>query len=161
MIFDELPLYIAVLRVYVQVDRPGSDDWISKHAARAYKLVLSQLVDDEAWTDQGLPYSQDRVVEVWRQLRKQPKLRRTCEAAIVYGRQCFYANRGLGDCSPDVDLDRIVPGARGGDYSLRNCVVSCSRHNRSRGDQVIEQYLMTASNETATESTEEQARCWS
>jgi hypothetical protein len=141
MTFDDFPLYLAVFKVYATAERPGSDDWIGRHATRAYKLVLGQLVDDEAWTECGLPYSLDRVVDVWRQLRKQPKLRRTCEVAMVFGRSCFYANRGLGNCSPDVDLDRILPGSRDGQYEFRNCIIACSRHNRSRGDMSIEQYL--------------------
>ena len=105
MTFDELPLYQAVYRVYTSVEKPGSDDWISSNAKTAYKLVLLQIVENEAWTEHGIPYSMERVVEVWRDLRKVPKTRLKCEVSLKHGPQCFYAHRGVGPCSEEVDLD--------------------------------------------------------
>src|SRR5262245_24863451 len=97
MNFNELPLYQAVYRVYSRVEKPGSDDWISTNAKAAYKYVLSQIVEDEAWTEEGIPYSLERVVEVWRELRKNLKARLKCEVSLTQGRMaCFYANRGVG-----------------------------------------------------------------
>lgn len=142
MTFADLPLYKAVYRVFMAVEKPGSDEWISQNAKTAYKLVLLQIVDDEAWTEQGIPYSQDRVIEVWRTLRKNLTTRLKCQVASMHGSRCFYANRGLGACSEEVDLDRIVPEDRGGKYTVENCVVVCSFHNRSRGKQSVEEYVM-------------------
>jgi len=71
--------------------------------------VLMQIVESGGWTDQGIPYSMERVVEVWRDLRKVPKTRLKCEVSLTHGSGCFYANRGVGVCSDEVDLDRIIP----------------------------------------------------
>jgi hypothetical protein len=141
MTFDELPLYQAVYRVYASVEKPGSDDWISSNAKAACKLVLLQIVENEAWTEHGIPYSMERVVEVWRDLRKAPKTRLKCEVSLKHGSQCFYVHRGIGPCSCEVDLDRIIPESRGGQYTIENCLIVCSTHNRSRGDQSIEDFL--------------------
>ncbi len=139
--FVDIPLYLAVYRVYNRTYKAAAEKWISSHAKTTYKLVLQQIVDDEAWSDEGIPWSMNRVVDVWRQLRKQKRLRLTCQVVKIHGAQCFYARRGVGDCSSEVDLDRIIPGNRGGRYTLNNCVIACSFHNRSRGDQSIEEYL--------------------
>jgi hypothetical protein len=141
MRFDEMSLYIAVHRVYACVEKPGSDDWISENAKAAYKLVLMQLVEMEGWTDHGIAYSMERMVQVWRDMRKAPKIRLKCEVILAHGGKCFYAGRGVGPCSDEADLDRIVPESRGGRYAIENCVVACTAHNRARGDRAIEEYL--------------------
>jgi hypothetical protein len=139
--FNDLPLYMATYHVYQTVEKPGSDDWISSNAKSAYKLVLWQMVDDEAWSDAGLAVSMEQVVRAWRHLRKVKKLRLLCRVASLHGSRCFYADRGVGPCSDGIDLDRILPGSRGGHYTLQNCIVACSAHNRSRGDSFLEDYL--------------------
>ena len=141
MTFNELPLYQAVHRVYTSVEKPGSDDWISASAKTAYRLVLMQIVESGSWTEQGIPYSMERVVEVWRDLRKNPNNRLKCEVSLAHGPRCFYADRGLGPCSDELDLDRIIPETRGGRYTLENCMIVCSTHNRARGDRTIEHFL--------------------
>src|SRR5262249_12562791 len=100
-----------------------------------------QIVEDEAWTEQGIPYTPDRVVEVWRDIRKNQQIKLKCQVSIVHGCQCFYANRGLGECSDEVDLDRLIPESRGGKYTVENCVIACSFHNRASGDRNIEEFL--------------------
>jgi hypothetical protein len=152
MTFDELPLYQAVYRVYGSVEKPGSDDWTSNNAKTAYKLVLLQIVENEAWTEHGIPYSMERVVEVWRSLRKDVKVRLKCEASLKHGSPCFYANRGVGACSDEGDLDRIIPASRGGEYTVENRLSVCSTHNRARGDQTIEEYLAAPVLSTANRS---------
>lgn len=154
MKFADVPLFIAVNKVRRRVERAGSDDWIGKHVRHAYKLVMSQLIDDEAWTDAGLCYSPERVAHAWRQLRKVKKLRRTCEVAEVRGPVCFWADRGLGPCSDEIDLDRLIPGSLGGDYSFANCVLSCSAHNRARGNRTVEEYLRTRSDPARGQTSE-------
>lgn len=142
MTFDDLPLYQAVHKVYQAVEQPGSDDWISHNAKRAYSLVLTEIVNSGGWTEQGIPWSMERVVEVWRDLRKAPKARLKCEVSLTHGSRCFYANRNAGPCSAEVDLDRIIPESRGGQYTLENCIIVCSAHNRARGDRLIEDFLV-------------------
>jgi hypothetical protein len=143
MRFDELPLYQAVYRGYQVTEKPGAEHWITTRAKEVYKLVLMDLVDQEAWTEEGIPYSLECVIEVWRSIRKSPdrKIERTCEVSLTHGSRCFYSNRGLGECSGDVHLDRLIPGSRGGEYNVRNCVIACSFHNQARGDQSIEDFL--------------------
>jgi hypothetical protein len=141
MTFEELPLYQAVYRVFQSVEKPGSDDWISSNAKMAYKLVLLQIVEQEGWTDEGIFYPMQRIVEVWRDLRKVVKTRLKCEVSLTHGSRCFWAERGVGPCSEEVDLDRIIPESRGGKYQVENCMIVCSYHNRSRGDRFIEEYL--------------------
>ena len=65
----------------------------------------------------------ERVVEVWRDLRKVPKTRLKCEVSLTHGSTCFYANRGAGPCCNEVDLDRIIPETRGGQYTVENCII--------------------------------------
>src|SRR5262249_8800994 len=141
MTFSDLPFYQAIFRVFGRVDNPGSEDWTRRRASEIYKLVLHEIVDMEAWNQDGIPYSRDRVLDVWLDIRKNPKNPLKCEVSLTHGAQCFYANRGLGPCSAEVDLDRIVPESRHGEYTLANCVIACSQHNRVRGDKSIEDFL--------------------
>ncbi len=143
MTFDELPLFEAIydLRREMETDgeAPGSDSWTSDEGKRVEltRRLLAKLI---ANVDQ-------RFIDAWIRFRKgsdvdgKKKTELTIEVARAHGTRCFYANRGLGECSTDIDLDRIVPGSRGGKYTVENCVISCGRHNRSRGDASIEDLL--------------------
>jgi 5-methylcytosine-specific restriction endonuclease McrA len=144
MTFAELHLYQAVYRVFGSVDSPGSEDWTRRRASEIYKLVLHEIVDSEGWTDQGIPYSREQVIDVWLDLRKNTKNRLKCQVSLIHGSHCFYASRGLGACSAEVELDRIVPASRGGEYTLENCLIACAQHNGTRGDRSIEDYLASA-----------------
>lgn len=53
---------------------------------------------------------------------------------------CFYAGKVSTSCSTQIDLDRVKPGKRGGQYSVDNTVLSCSRHNRQRGCKEVVEY---------------------
>jgi hypothetical protein len=141
MTFADLSLYQAVYRVFGKVDNPGSEDWTRRRASEIYKLVLYEIVDNDAWTEQGVPYSRDRVIDVWVDIRKNPKNRLKCQVSLTHGSRCFYADRGLGPCSDEVEVDRIVPASRGGPYTLENCVIACAQHNGARGDRTIEDFL--------------------
>ena len=44
-------------------------------------------------------------------------------------------------CSEELHLDRIIPGSKGGRYVVENCMLTCTKHNISRGDKSIEDYL--------------------
>jgi hypothetical protein len=144
MTFAELSLYQAVYRVFGRLEKPGSEDWNLQRNKELYKLVLFELVDMGGYTEQGIPYSLERVVEVWRDIRKNLKNRLKCEVSLIHGGRCFYAHRGVGDCAEEVELDRIVPETRGGQYTVENCVIACTRHNAARGNRSIEDYLTSA-----------------
>ncbi len=107
-------------------------------------MVLHEIVDNEAWTDDGVPYSRDKVIDVWLAIRKNPKNQLKCRVSLTHSSRCFYADRGLGACSDEVEVDRILPAGRGGQYTLENCVIACAFHNETRGDRTIEDYLLTA-----------------
>jgi len=143
MTFDDIPLLEAIydLRREMEDDGecPGSDSWTSDEEKRVEltRRLLGKLI---------LNVNQ-RMIDAWIGFRKasdadgRKKSELIVEVARAHGSRCFYADRGLGECSNDVDLDRIVPGSRGGKYSVENCIISCGRHNRSRGDANIENLL--------------------
>lgn len=53
---------------------------------------------------------------------------------------CFYDGKVSTPCSNEVDLDRVKPGKRGGQYTVENTVLSCSKHNRQRGCKEVVDY---------------------
>lgn len=143
MTADELPTFIAIYRVERLIDERrtagedlppfGSDDWLIDPARRAdlLSMIQSFLVPDESLLRNYIRYRKSG----------DKRLRLMVEVAIAHGATCFFRGRGRGECSDEVDLDRIVPGSRGGEYTLENCQIACSRHNRERGDRTIEEYL--------------------
>lgn len=142
MTADELPTFIAIHRVERLIEERrqageflplfGSDDWLIDRSRRVELLSMIQsfLVPDEALLSSYLRYR-----------KSGDKLRIIAALAVRHGARCFFDGRGKGECSNELDLDRIIPGARGGEYSLENCHIVCSRHNRERGDRAIEEYL--------------------
>jgi hypothetical protein len=54
--------------------------------------------------------------------------------------KCFYEGKVGTPCSNEIDLDRVKPGKRGGQYSVDNTVLSCSKHNRQRGCTEVVKY---------------------
>lgn len=141
--FEELPLYVAAWKVYSQTENHGSDDWPIKKRDVLCQRVLHQLVEDGAYKEFGIPWGPDRIIDAWMNIRKSPegKTAILCEVAVCYGQNCFYQYRGLGRCSGEIELDRILPGSRDGKYTVSNCVISCSFHNRSRGNLSIENFI--------------------
>lgn len=148
MTFDEIPLYEAIHEVYRTVDNPRSDAWlIEPQRMRLLRLIQAQLPLDspfssEEWQQCWSAYGRSRVAEAGVQLKK---IELAILVARVHGRRCFFFSRGLGDCSSEVNLDRIIPGARHGQYTLENCILSCSFHNTQRRERSIEEYLLTGS----------------
>lgn len=148
MRFIDFDLYDAIHDVRNELQECGepigSDRWISDESYRSdlCKRVIHKM---HKRIDQD-------IIDAWVAFRKRAKaegtdvnkLALTIEVARLRGRTCFYADRGLGHCSDDVQLERIIPGARGGVYSLANCIIACGSHNASRNDLVIEEYLASA-----------------
>ena len=143
MTFDDLPLFDAIysLRNEMEVagENPGSDTWTTEEDRRGEltRRLMSKLMTD---IDQ-------RLINAWIQFRKsssvngKKKIELIVEVFRLHGGTCFYRNRGLGECSPDIDLERLIPDTRGGQYTLENCVLSCGKHNRMRGDKDLEKFL--------------------
>jgi hypothetical protein len=141
MTFEDLILFEAVHDVYQEVENPRSSDWLMVEEKRdeLCRLIRSRL-----------PYDQEHLLRAWDQYGKSQKaeignelkkLALTVIVARTHGRRCFFANRGKGACSNDVSIDRIVPGSRGGRYTVENCVLVCGSHNSQRGDKSVEEYL--------------------
>lgn len=150
MLFDELLLYRAVFNVRSSIPKPSAEKWTGTHRRFMYALVLDRLVKEPEWPEAALPWSLEKTVWAWLHLRKVKKTRLTCIVANVHGPRCFWANRVPGECSEELDLDRLVTGSHGGRYTVENCIISCSFHNRSRNDRTVEEYLLQASNGAVT-----------
>jgi hypothetical protein len=144
MTFDELPLYEAVYDVYRLVDNPRSDRWLT-----ADSEVLCRSIQDHLPI--GHPYTMPQMLDAWARFGKSgtveggaKKLELLVTIARLHGRKCFWADRGLGECTSEITIDRLLTGSRGGQYTQENCVLACSFHNSQRNDRSIEDYLSSA-----------------
>lgn len=144
MTFDELPLYEAIHDAYRLVDAPRSDLWLMQDARTEYLYRTVQ-----ANLPRNVFCTLEQILEAWALYGKsvtvnelqQKKLELVVLVARAHGRRCFYAGRGLGDCTNELQLDRLLPGSRSGLYVVENCILACSFHNGQRGDLTIEDYL--------------------
>ncbi len=144
MKFAELPLYMAVFRAQRNVRKAASDLWVTRHRRRMLAEVVCAFLDLNPEMPDGFPYPIDDVVSAWLMVRKNRTTALKCETAIRHGTRCFYADRGLGACCEEVDVDHLIPRSRGGQDDPRLCVIACSFHNRSRGDRSVEEYLASS-----------------
>jgi hypothetical protein len=137
MRFSELILYEAMYKVRQTLQNPGSDDWINRAREELCRKIQGQMPI-------GAPFTAEQMIDAWVKYRKSPegKTELTVKVALAHGEHCFMFGRGKGECSEEIDLDRIVPGVRGGQYTLENCIIMCSFHNRQRGDRSLEDYLL-------------------
>ena len=142
MRFSELPLYCAIHRVRESI-RKMSEEGSSESLSSSYwergegAIELTRMISEELVVGPNESY-----IEAFVRYRKQgnvsqEKLKKLDIIAALYchSQRCFYEGRGLGPCSEEVDLDRIIPGSKGGEYTVPNCIISCSAHNRQRGDK--------------------------
>lgn len=148
MRFVDFPLYDAIFEVRQQMilegHSPGEEAWyvdadkrfeFTRRVVTQMALDCDQTIINAAIAFRKCPKAEGSDIK---------KLDLLLQVARLHGRQCFYANRGLGLCSEEVHLDRLVPGARGGVYSIENCVISCGFHNSSKNDKSLEEYLLSA-----------------
>lgn len=75
------------------------------------------------------------------------------EHFILQSGRCFY-------CDSQIDfeastLDRIIPGARGGQYTHENTVMACAPCNQSRGDYPADIWLVLTKTGGITEKKDE------
>lgn len=148
MTFDEWPLYEAICDVYRTVDNPRQEIWDHVERETLCRKILERFPLGSPW----LSLSADQIMKAWSSFGKvniekgNPVKKGELIVAVgrIHGRKCFYADRDIGECTNNVSLDRLVPGARGGKYSVRNCVIACDFHNTHRRDTNIEDYLREA-----------------
>jgi len=139
--FDDLPLQIAIRKLF---DEPGfvrSEITLITDEGREW--ILQKIIASLPVEELG-HYRFEHIllsVNQYRKLGKKSLQKRIiildhAEKQKKHG--CFYDGKLKTACTAEIDLDRIKPGARGGKYSLENTVLSCSRHNRSRGSKEVE-----------------------
>jgi len=139
--FNDLPLQIAIRKLF---DEPGfvrSEITLITDEGREW--ILQKIIATLPVGKIG-HYRFEHIllsVNQYRKLGKESLQKRKiildhAEKQNEHG--CFYDGKLKTGCSSEIDLDRIKPGARGGKYSLENTVLSCSRHNRSRGSKEVE-----------------------
>lgn len=141
--FDDLPLAEAIRQLFESENYIKSEATLISDAGREWTLqkVISLLPHELAGK-----YRFERILLLANQFRKLNKEHAEKRRIILdHARgmtkpQCFYFGKLGTPCSDEVDLDRIKPGVRGGLYAIENTVLSCSRHNRSRGCTEVEKF---------------------
>jgi len=148
--FAEMPLYGAIHDVFRIVESPGSDNWLRPPASEEVcRLIQAHLPLDSS-------FSSRQMLDAWMLYRKAPSINEALKKVEllvligrVHGTKCFFAHRDKGECSIEVSIDRIVPGSRGGRYTVENCMIVCSFHNSQRSNRFIEEYLKCESHKNA------------
>jgi len=141
MLFDELPIYTAIYHL----KRDGRNGLpADPQTDRERELVADSIHSYLHAANKYGVFSMDQLLAAWRDYRKSAggKAELAVRLAENFGGQCFYGPRRPTPCSPVVSVDRLVPGSRGGKYTVRNCVLACKFHNSERGDKPIEDYLL-------------------
>jgi len=149
MKFEDLDLMCAIYDERIEMEengeQPGAEHWIKTEEGQ---LNLCRRINNRLMRSPDL-----RIIDAWLKFRKcgrknidgpdasQKRLELIVEVARLRGRVCFYACCNKGECSDELDLDRIKTGSRGGEYTVQNCIISCSRHNRMRGDTPFEEFI--------------------
>jgi len=139
--FADLPLQEAIRKLFLDPDFVRSEALLISDRGREWILqkIIANLPHDlvGAYRFEHILLS----VNQFRKLNKEHLAKRLLildHARKMQKAECFYRGKLTTDCSIEVDLDRVKPGARGGQYALGNTVLSCSRHNRSRGSKEVE-----------------------
>ena len=141
--FDDLPLLEAIRQLFDDPVHVRSEATLISDAGREWTLqkVISLLPHEMVGK-----YRFERIlllVNQFRKLNKEHRFKRLLilqHANNMTTAQCFYSGKVSTLCSEEIDLDRIKPGKRGGEYSMKNTVLSCSKHNRSRGCTEVEKF---------------------
>ncbi len=141
MKFSEFPLYAAIWTIR-NASPAGpfaaglsSDPQTAEDREKVFRAIQGQLAPD-------VHYTLDECCKAWVGYRKRGRENDLAVmVGLTHGAHCFWQERGRGRCDGQVSVDRLVPGARGGQYKLENCVIACQRHNSMRGDLTIEEFL--------------------
>lgn len=141
--FDDLPLLEAVRKLFARSDFVRTESLLIEQVGREW--VLQQIIASLPREYVG-EYSFERILLSVNQFRKlsQAHLKKRLivleHARKMVVAECFYKGKVGSECSVEVDLDRVKPGDRGGEYTVDNTVLSCSRHNRQRGCKEVVKY---------------------
>lgn len=141
--FDDLPLQEAIRKLFEDAEFVRSESLLITDAGREW--ILQKVI---ASLPQGLigHYRFEHILLSVNQFRKlnkdhvQKRLIILEHARNMRKAKCFYQGKVTTECSHEIDLDRVKPGKRGGEYTVENTVLSCSRHNRQRGCKEVVEY---------------------
>lgn len=141
--FDDLPLQIAIRKLFDDPTFVRSEITLITDEGR--ESILQQIIANLDVESVGRYRFEHILLSVnqYRKLGKSSKNKREiiighAEKQKTHG--CFYDGKVDSSCSIWVDLDRIKPGKRGGEYTMENTVLSCSKHNRARGCKEVALY---------------------
>ncbi len=134
--FDDLPLQEAIKKLFEDAEFVRSESLLITDVGREWVLqkVISSLPKDLIGH-----FRFEHILLSVNQFRKlnqdhiQKRLIILEHARNMRKPRCFYGGKVGTPCSEEIDLDRVKPGKRGGDYTVDNTVLSCSKHNRQRG----------------------------
>lgn len=141
--FEDLILQEAVFKLFQDPDFVRSELLLIKDEGREW--VLQKVISHLPPSHIGV-YRFEKILLSVNQFRKMGKEHVTKRLIILaHARNmkephCFYRGKVSTPCTELVDLDRVKPGKRLGEYSIENTVLSCSRHNRERGCLEVERY---------------------
>lgn len=141
--FSDLPLQQAIRLLFNDPGFTRSERLLIEDAGREWILqkVISFLP-----TEMVGRYRFEHILLSVNQFRKMDRTHREKRLIILEHAEnlkearCFYEGKVSTDCVETVDLDRVRPGSRGGEYTVENTVLSCSRHNRQRGCKEVVEY---------------------
>ena len=141
--FDDLPLLEAVKKLFEDPEFVRTEALLIEEQGREW--VLQKVIANLPKGNIG-KYRFEKILLSVNQFRKlnQAHLKKRLiileHARKMTTPECFYKGKVGTECSNEVDLDRVKPGRRGGEYTVQNTVLSCSRHNRQRGCQEVVNY---------------------
>jgi hypothetical protein len=141
--FDDLPLQEAIRKLFEEPDFVRSEALLISDQGREW--ILQKIIANLPHEMVGA-YRFEHILLSVNQFRKMGREHRAKRLLILQHFRnmrkagCFYKGKMTTECTSEVDLDRIRPAKRGGVYTVENTVLSCSRHNRSRGCREAEAF---------------------
>ena len=141
--FDDLPLQEAIRKLFEDPEFVRTESLLIEEQGREW--ILQKVIGNLPSECIG-KYRFERILLSVNQFRKLDQEHLNKRLIILeHARnmripECFYKGKVGSECSEEVDLDRVKPGKRGGDYTVHNTVLSCSRHNRQRGCKEVVEY---------------------
>lgn len=141
--FSDLPLQEAIRKLFDDRDFVRSESILITDVGREW--VLQKIIASLPAELIGFYRFEHILLSVnqYRKLNKEHLAKRRIilqHAQNMRVARCFYEGKVDSSCSNEVDLDRVKPGKRGGEYSVDNTVLSCSKHNRQRGASKVDSY---------------------
>lgn len=137
MTFNELKLAIAIQRANLGGRDLVSDRERLEVACRIYAEWVNYF------GEVAFPFNSEDIEKLRLAIRKSDPTKIKVDVAVAHGLTCYFANRGKGPCSDEVECGHIVARSVGGELSVANCQIECRAHNNQRRDMTIEEYLLS------------------